>query len=125
MFSIWRSSTRYQPRTDRRDGGGSDLAGFYEQYGGLNFIRFHRDGTSGFGDLLNEGWKLKRTLASGISNPAIDEAYETTMPTARWAANCWAPAAPGIPRRIKDGACLHTRAVFYAYFTFSPCPAGH
>ena len=34
---------------------------------------------SSFGDLLNEGWKLKRTLASGISNPAIDEAYETAM----------------------------------------------
>lgn len=32
-----------------------------------------------FGDLLNEGWKLKRTLASGISNPMIDEAYETAM----------------------------------------------
>lgn len=38
-----------------------------------------RDDISGFGDLLNEGWKLKRTLASGISNPAIDEAYETAM----------------------------------------------
>lgn len=34
---------------------------------------------SSFGDLLNEGWKLKRTLASGISNPVIDEAYETAM----------------------------------------------
>lgn len=34
---------------------------------------------SSFGDLLNEGWKLKRTLASGISNPAIDEAYEIAM----------------------------------------------
>lgn len=32
-----------------------------------------------FGDLLNEGWKLKRTLASGISNPEIDEAYEIAM----------------------------------------------
>lgn len=32
-----------------------------------------------FGDLLNEGWKLKRTLANGISNPIIDEAYETAM----------------------------------------------
>lgn len=32
-----------------------------------------------FGDLLNEGWKLKRTLASGISNPYIDEAYEIAM----------------------------------------------
>ena len=34
---------------------------------------------SGFGSLLNEGWQLKRTLASGISNPVIDEAYETAM----------------------------------------------
>ena len=32
-----------------------------------------------FGNLLHEGWKLKRTLASGISSPAIDEAYETAM----------------------------------------------
>ena len=32
-----------------------------------------------FGDLLNEGWKLKKTLASGISNPVIDEAYETAL----------------------------------------------
>ncbi len=38
-----------------------------------------RDDLGGFGSLLNEGWKLKRTLASGISNPAIDEAYETAM----------------------------------------------
>lgn len=37
------------------------------------------DDLSSFGDLLNEGWKLKRTLASGISNPVIDEAYETAM----------------------------------------------
>ncbi len=34
---------------------------------------------SGFGALLNEGWRLKRTLASGISNPVIDEAYETAL----------------------------------------------
>jgi len=32
-----------------------------------------------FGDLLNEGWKLKRTLASGVSTSVIDEAYETAM----------------------------------------------
>lgn len=38
-----------------------------------------QDDLSSFGDLLNEGWKLKRTLASGISNPVIDEAYETAM----------------------------------------------
>lgn len=34
---------------------------------------------SGFGELLNEGWRLKRTLASGISNPVVDEAYETAL----------------------------------------------
>lgn len=34
---------------------------------------------SSFGELLNEGWKLKRTLASGISNPVIDQAYETAL----------------------------------------------
>ena len=34
---------------------------------------------SSFGRLLNEGWELKRTLASGISNPVIDEAYETAL----------------------------------------------
>ena len=34
---------------------------------------------SSFGRLLNDGWELKRTLASGISNPAIDEAYRTAM----------------------------------------------
>lgn len=32
-----------------------------------------------FGDMLNEGWKLKRTLARGISNPLIDDAYETAI----------------------------------------------
>ena len=31
------------------------------------------------GEILNENWKLKKTLASGISNPAIDEAYDTAM----------------------------------------------
>ena len=34
---------------------------------------------SSFGRLLNDGWELKRTLASGISNPAIDKAYDTAM----------------------------------------------
>lgn len=31
------------------------------------------------GEILNEGWKLKRTLANGISNPEIDEYYETAL----------------------------------------------
>ncbi|MFX8758800.1 hypothetical protein ABTM54_19435, partial [Acinetobacter baumannii] len=30
-----------------------------------------------FGEILHEGWMLKRTLASGISNPQIDHWYET------------------------------------------------
>lgn len=30
-----------------------------------------------FGELLNEGWELKKTLASGISRPEIDEWYAT------------------------------------------------
>lgn len=34
---------------------------------------------SAFGHYLHEGWMLKKELASGISNPAIDEAYETAM----------------------------------------------
>lgn len=38
-----------------------------------------QDDLSSFGSLLHQGWELKRTLASGISNPAIDEAYETAM----------------------------------------------
>ncbi len=31
------------------------------------------------GQLLDENWKLKKTLASGISNPVIDEVYEKAM----------------------------------------------
>lgn len=38
----------------------------------------HND-VSSFGDILNTGWELKRSLASGISNPEIDRAYEIAM----------------------------------------------
>lgn len=31
------------------------------------------------GEILNEGWNLKRTLANGISSPEIDEYYEIAM----------------------------------------------
>lgn len=31
------------------------------------------------GEILDKGWKLKRTLSSGISNPEIDEIYETVI----------------------------------------------
>lgn len=32
-----------------------------------------------FGELLNENWKLKRSLSSKISNPIIDEIYNTAI----------------------------------------------
>ncbi|RKN82189.1 GHMP kinase [Paenibacillus ginsengarvi] len=32
-----------------------------------------------FGDILNKGWELKKTLSAGISNPEIDEAYKIAM----------------------------------------------
>jgi D-glycero-alpha-D-manno-heptose-7-phosphate kinase len=35
------------------------------------------DDLEAFGELLHEGWMLKRTLASGISNPQIDDWYES------------------------------------------------
>jgi len=31
------------------------------------------------GEILHEGWKLKRTLASGISTPFVDEMYELAV----------------------------------------------
>lgn len=31
------------------------------------------------GEILHEGWTLKRTLANGISNPVIDEYYDIAM----------------------------------------------
>ena len=34
---------------------------------------------SSFGKILDEGWQLKKELASGIANPAIDEAHEIAM----------------------------------------------
>lgn len=34
---------------------------------------------SSFGEMLDQGWRLKRELASGISNPMIDEAYDAAL----------------------------------------------
>ena len=42
-------------------------------------LALEHNNLSSFGRLLNDGWELKRTLSSGISNPAIDKAYETAM----------------------------------------------
>jgi D-glycero-alpha-D-manno-heptose-7-phosphate kinase len=36
----------------------------------------NRDDLDSFGAILHEGWMLKRQLASGISNPRIDDWYE-------------------------------------------------
>lgn len=47
---------------------------------GINAVNFlRRQDTDGFGSLLGESWKLKKTLASSISNPQIDEYYETAV----------------------------------------------
>lgn len=44
---------------------------------GLRYIRTGR--FDDFGALLHESWQLKKGLASGISNPQIDEMYELGM----------------------------------------------
>jgi D-glycero-alpha-D-manno-heptose-7-phosphate kinase len=39
----------------------------------------NRGNIDSLGEILDESWQLKRTLASGISNPQIDEYYEIAM----------------------------------------------
>ena len=39
---------------------------------------YHED-LSSFGKLLHENWLLKKSLASGVSNPVIDNAYEIAI----------------------------------------------
>ena len=38
-----------------------------------------RGNIDAMGEILHENWLLKKTLASGISNPAIDEAYDSAI----------------------------------------------
>ena len=38
-----------------------------------------KENISVFGDILNESWQLKKTLASGISSNYLDEIYETAL----------------------------------------------
>lgn len=38
-----------------------------------------KNNVDAMGELLHENWMLKKSLASGISNPFIDEAYEMAM----------------------------------------------
>ena len=42
-------------------------------------VALENNDISSFGKILDEGWHLKKELASGIANPAIDEAYEIAM----------------------------------------------
>ena len=42
-------------------------------------VALENNDISSFGRILDEGWQLKKELASGIANPAIDEAYEIAM----------------------------------------------
>jgi D-glycero-alpha-D-manno-heptose-7-phosphate kinase len=37
-----------------------------------------------FGRLLNELWRIKRTLTSGVTNASIDEAYERALHAGAW-----------------------------------------
>lgn len=57
----------------------SELKLMYEMVNqGINILKDHRD-ISDFGRLLNEGWKLKRSLSSKITNGLIDEIYEHAL----------------------------------------------
>ncbi len=38
-----------------------------------------KDNIDAMGEILHKNWLLKKTLANGISNPAIDEAYEKAL----------------------------------------------
>jgi D-glycero-alpha-D-manno-heptose-7-phosphate kinase len=38
----------------------------------------------GFGEYLNEGWKLKKQMATGISTSQIDENYEMAQKAGAW-----------------------------------------
>ena len=42
-------------------------------------VALENNDISSFGKILDEGWQLKKELASGIANPAIDEAYDIAM----------------------------------------------
>lgn len=43
----------------------------------INILRDQARDLKGFGELLHEGWRLKRSLSSRISNATIDEIYKT------------------------------------------------
>jgi D-glycero-alpha-D-manno-heptose-7-phosphate kinase len=45
----------------------------------VEILYSRQDGYEDFGRLLNESWRIKRSLTGRISNPQIDEIYEAAM----------------------------------------------
>jgi D-glycero-alpha-D-manno-heptose-7-phosphate kinase len=45
---------------------------------GLGLLNSNRDLT-GFGELLNESWQVKRSLSARVSNPAVEQMYERAI----------------------------------------------
>lgn len=45
----------------------------------INILNDKKKSILEFGKLLNESWRLKKTLSSRISNPAIDNIYKTAL----------------------------------------------
>ncbi|MCF7907777.1 MAG: kinase [Candidatus Omnitrophica bacterium] len=48
-------------------------------YAAMDILNSNHEDFSDFGKLLNESWKIKRSLTSKISTPLIDQIYETAM----------------------------------------------
>lgn len=46
---------------------------------GLSALRSHSFSAEQFGQLLHEGWLLKKSLAKEVSNPMLEEIYETAL----------------------------------------------
>jgi D-glycero-alpha-D-manno-heptose-7-phosphate kinase len=46
---------------------------------GIEILRGSTDVAKGFGELLHEYWRYKRSLSTDISKPEIDQIYETAM----------------------------------------------
>lgn len=74
---VRRSSDVAQSQVDNRPVNGCLLPRLKAQVDeALDLLCSARD-LAGFGELLDEGWRLKRGLSDRISTPAIDKIYET------------------------------------------------
>ncbi len=62
-----------QQRTGQNQSALRDLKGLVDQ--GQTLLESNAD-LSGWGDLLHEAWQHKKSLASGISNSTVDDAYD-------------------------------------------------